>query len=60
MKIGWLIGGVLIGLFAVAQLLQLLGFIGIGFTIAGVGITAGATAVSLLCFQKSLPTKPMQ
>lgn len=54
MKIGWMIGGVLTGLFGIAQLLQLLGIIGVGFSMFGVFFTAGAFAVSLICFKNSL------
>ena len=39
MKVGYIIGGVLCGLFGVAQLLQLLGLFGIGFSIFGIGFT---------------------
>lgn len=53
MKIGWLVGGVLIGIFAFAQFLQLLGFFGVGFSIAGVGITLAALAMSAVCFQNA-------
>lgn len=58
MKIGWLIGGVLTGLFAFAQFLQLLGIIGVGFSIAGIGITAGAIALSAVCFRNAFPKTP--
>ncbi len=53
MKVGPTIAGFLVGLFAVAQLLQLLGFFGVGFSIAGIGITAGAFAISALCLKSA-------
>ena len=53
MKIAYIIGGVLLALFAVAQLLQLLGIIGIGFSIAGIGFTIIGGVLSFLCFKKA-------
>jgi len=49
-----LIVGCLSGLYTIAQILQLLGIIGIGPSIAGIGITAGAAAITILCFNKAL------
>jgi hypothetical protein len=58
MKVGYIVGGVVLGLFAVAQLLQLFGLIGIGFSVAGIGITILASLGSLLCFQKAFAPPP--
>ena len=58
MNIGWLVAAVLTGIFAIAQILQLLGVIGIGFSIAGAGITAGAIALSAVCFKKAFSKAP--
>ncbi len=57
MNIGFLVLGILSGLFAVAQLLQLAGLIGIGFSIAGVGFTILGGVGSFLCFQKAFANK---
>ena len=56
MKIGLIVVGVLAAIFGVAQLLQLLGLFGAGFSIAGIGIMAGAFAVSAICLQKAFKT----
>ena len=60
MKIVCIIGGVLFGLFAVAQLLQLLGLIGIGFSLGGIAFTIIGGLLSFLCFKKAfaLPNRP--
>ena len=60
MKTGYIIGGVLCGLFGVAQLLQLLGLIGVGFSIAGIGLTILGGVGSFLCFKKAFapPNQP--
>jgi len=60
MKIGYIIGGVLLGLFAVAQLLQLLGLIGIGFSIPGIGFTILGGVGSFLLFQKAFASPKSQ
>jgi hypothetical protein len=60
MKIGYLIGGILLGLFGLAQLLQLCGLIGIGFTLAGVGFTILGLVGSFACFQKAFAKSPDQ
>lgn len=56
MRIVLIVVGVLAAIFGVAQLLQLLGLFGVGFGIGGIGITAGAFAVSAICLQKALKT----
>jgi uncharacterized membrane protein YuzA (DUF378 family) len=53
MKVVMIILGVLAGLFGVAQLLQLLGVFGAGFTIPGIAFTVLGFAVSAACFQKA-------
>lgn len=53
MKTGCMIVGVLLGLFGIAQLLQLFHVIGSGFSIAGVGLTILGFVGSFLCFQKA-------
>ena len=53
LNIGFLVGGILLGLFAFAQLLQLLGLIGVGPSIAGVGITILSGVGSYACFNKA-------
>lgn len=53
MKVIYILGGILFGLFGIAQLLQLFGLIGIGFSIAGVGFTILAGVLSYLCFKKA-------
>ncbi len=45
--------GVVTAVFGVAQLLQLLGLFGVGFSIAGIGITVGAFAISIFCFRRA-------
>ena len=57
MNIGYLALGILLGLFALAQLLQLAGLIGIGFSIAGIGITILSGVGSFVCFQKAFASK---
>jgi hypothetical protein len=59
MKTLYIIGGVLFALFAFAQLLQLLGLIGVGSSIAGVGFTILGGVLSYLCFAKAL-SRPQQ
>lgn len=54
MKIVLMIIGVLAGLFAVAQFLQLLGVIGIGFSLPGIAFTILGGAISFACFRKAL------
>ena len=49
--------GVLAALFSVAQILQLLGIIGVGPNIAGVALTAAGVAISLGCFKKAFKEK---
>ena len=49
--------GVCAGLFGLAQLLQLLGIIGIGFSIFGIVITAASFAVSAVCFKNAFSPK---
>ena len=52
-KTGYIIGGFLLGLLAFAQLLQLFGVIGVGFSLAGIGFTILGAVGSYLCFQKA-------
>jgi hypothetical protein len=58
MNIGWLIGGILCGLFAFAQFLQFLGLFGVGSSIAGLAITLGATVATIVCFRNAFPKPP--
>ena len=59
MKIGYIIGGVLCGLFGVAQLLQLLGLFGVGFSLSGIGFTILGGVCSYLCFKQAFaPSRP--
>ena len=51
-----IIGGVLFALFGIAQLLQLLGLIGVGFSIARVGFTILGFVLSFLCFKRAFAT----
>jgi hypothetical protein len=60
MKIGYVIGGVLLGLFSLAQFLQLLGLIGVGFRIAGIGLTILPGVFSYLCFKKAFAPPNIQ
>ncbi len=53
MKPGYLLGGVLLGLFTLLQLLQLLGVLGIGPSLAGFGITILAGCGTFACFAKA-------
>jgi len=53
MKIGFILLGVLTGLFAIAQFLQLLGLIGVGFSIAGIVFTLLGGVASAACFKKA-------
>ena len=53
MKVGYIIGGVLLGLFALAQLLQLLGLFGVGFSLPGIGFTILGGVFSYICFEKA-------
>ena len=53
MKTVLIVVGALAAIYGVAQLLQLFGVFGESSGIAGVGITAGAFAVSAICFQKA-------
>jgi uncharacterized membrane protein YuzA (DUF378 family) len=53
MKIVWIIGGTLAGLFGLAQLLQLLGVFGVGFSIPGIAFTALGLAGAIVCFKKA-------
>jgi len=53
MKFLFITLGVLAALFSVAQILQLLGIIGVGPNIAGVALTAAGVAISLGCFKKA-------
>lgn len=59
MKALYIFGGILFGLFTLAQLLQLVGVIGVGFSIAGVGLNIFGGLLSYLCFKKAaaLPTQ---
>jgi hypothetical protein len=57
MKILFITLGVFAALFSIAQILQLLGIIGVGPNIAGVALTAVGLALSLGCFQKAFKTK---
>jgi hypothetical protein len=54
MKIVFIILGVLLGLFAVAQLLQLLGLFGAGPSLPGVAFTLLGGALSFACFKKAM------
>ena len=54
MKIVLILFGTLATVFGIAQLLQLLGFFGVGFSIPGIGLTALGFAVALICFKKAL------
>lgn len=58
MKIAYILGGVLLGLFAIAQLLQLCGLFGIGFSVAGIAFTIFGGVGSFLCFQKAFAAPP--
>ena len=58
MKVVYIIGGVLFGLFTFAQVLQLLGLIGIGFSVAGIGITIFGGVFTYLCFKKAFAPAP--
>ncbi len=53
MKALYIIGGVLCGLFSFAQLLQLMGLIGVGFNVAGIGFTIVGGVLSYVCFRKA-------
>jgi len=53
MKVLLIIAGSLAALFTLAQLLQLLGFFGVGSTIAGIGLTALGLAATIACFKKA-------
>ena len=54
MKVLYVVLGILAGAFAVAQLLQLLGLIGVGFSFVGVVLTVAGGLASLICFRKAL------
>ena len=51
--------GVLTGLFAVAQFLQLLGLIGVGFSVDGVGLTLLGVALAATCFKNAFAPPPV-
>ena len=53
MKVLLIIGGSLAALFTLAQLLQLFGLFGVGFSIAGIGLTALGLAATIACFKKA-------
>ncbi|MCG8508054.1 MAG: hypothetical protein MI741_02390 [Rhodospirillales bacterium] len=53
MKILLIVIGVLAGLFAVAQFLQLLGVFGVGFSIPGVAFTILGGVIAFLCLKKA-------
>ena len=53
MKIVLIIVGVLAALYCLAQVLQLLGIIGAGFSLPGVGLAVLSGAVALICFKKA-------
>ena len=54
MRTVYLILGILLALFTVGQILQLCGLIGLGFSIAGLGITLLAGVGTYACFNKAL------
>lgn len=60
MKIGFIFLGVITGLFAIAQFLQLLGLIGAGFSLAGVAFTLLGGVASATCFKKAFAPDPGQ
>ena len=60
MIIGFILLGVLTGLFAIAQFLQLLGLIGVGFSPAGVAFTLLGGVASAACFKKAFARDPGQ
>jgi len=53
MKALLITAGPLAALFTLAQLLQLLGLIGVGFSIPGIGLTALGLAITVACFKKA-------
>ncbi len=56
-RYGYVIAGVLLGVFGLAQLLQLFGLIGIGFSIWGIGLTILPLVGCYLCFKKAMATQ---
>jgi hypothetical protein len=57
MKALLIIGGSVAALFTLGQLLQLLGLFGVGFSIAGIGLTALGLAATITCFKKAFKSE---
>jgi hypothetical protein len=58
MKAVYIVLGILATLFTIGQILQFLGIIGVGSSIAGIGFIILGGVAAYLCFSKAFATTP--